>query len=40
MLSTPELLENTFLQLPMRDLLVTPRLVCKTWHTVTLSPII
>ncbi|KAJ7657130.1 hypothetical protein B0H14DRAFT_2321869, partial [Mycena olivaceomarginata] len=38
--STPELLENTLLQLPMRDLLVTAPLVCKTWHAVTLSPII
>jgi hypothetical protein len=39
-ISTPELLENILLQLPMRDLLVTTSLVCKTWYTVTLSPII
>ncbi|KAJ6574456.1 hypothetical protein B0H19DRAFT_603891 [Mycena capillaripes] len=40
MLSTPELLEATLLQLPMRDLLVTAPLVCKTWHATTLSPAI
>ncbi|KAJ7813742.1 hypothetical protein B0H14DRAFT_2852130 [Mycena olivaceomarginata] len=39
-ISTPELLENTLLQLPMRDLLATAPLVSKTWHTVTLLPII
>ncbi|KAJ7808517.1 hypothetical protein B0H14DRAFT_3152041 [Mycena olivaceomarginata] len=40
MISTPELLEATLLQLPMRDLLVTAPRISKTWHAVTLSPII
>ncbi|KAJ7696980.1 hypothetical protein B0H17DRAFT_881974, partial [Mycena rosella] len=37
-ISTPELLEHTLAQLPMRDLLVTAPLVSKTWHAITLSP--
>ncbi|KAJ7445056.1 hypothetical protein FB451DRAFT_1293226 [Mycena latifolia] len=37
-MSTPELLELTLAQLPMRDLLVTAPLVCKMWQAITLSP--
>jgi hypothetical protein len=37
-ISTPELLEHILARLPMRDLLVTAPLVCKTWQAVTLSP--
>ncbi|KAJ6508681.1 hypothetical protein C8R45DRAFT_449819 [Mycena sanguinolenta] len=37
-LSTPELLEQILVQLPIRDLLVAAPLVSKTWHAVTLSP--
>ncbi|KAJ7747137.1 hypothetical protein DFH07DRAFT_831247 [Mycena maculata] len=36
--STPELLELTLAQLPMRDLLLAAPLVSKTWLTITLSP--
>ncbi|KAJ7125349.1 hypothetical protein C8R44DRAFT_782908 [Mycena epipterygia] len=37
-ISTPELLELTLAQLPMRDLLLTVPLVCKRWQIITLSP--
>ncbi|KAJ6508651.1 hypothetical protein C8R45DRAFT_448958 [Mycena sanguinolenta] len=37
-LSTPELLEQILVQLPLRDLLVAAPLVSKTWRAVTLSP--
>ncbi|KAJ6508677.1 hypothetical protein C8R45DRAFT_449643 [Mycena sanguinolenta] len=37
-LSTPELLEQILVQLPIRDLLVAAPLVSKTWRAVTLSP--
>ncbi|KAJ7125345.1 hypothetical protein C8R44DRAFT_137047 [Mycena epipterygia] len=37
-MSTPELLELTLAQLPMRDLLLSAPLVCKTWQAITLSP--
>ncbi|KAJ7445064.1 hypothetical protein FB451DRAFT_1293260 [Mycena latifolia] len=37
-MSTPELVELTLAQLPMRDLLVTAPLVCKMWQAITLSP--
>ncbi|KAF8158946.1 hypothetical protein K438DRAFT_328754 [Mycena galopus ATCC 62051] len=37
-ISTPEILEQILVQLPIRDLLVTVPLVCKTWQAVTLSP--
>ncbi|KAJ7609186.1 hypothetical protein DFH06DRAFT_898006, partial [Mycena polygramma] len=39
-LSTPELLELILWHLPMRTLLVAAPLVSKTWHAVTLSPIL
>ncbi|KAF7364624.1 F-box domain protein [Mycena venus] len=35
---TPELLEITLSYLPMRDLLVTAPLVCKTWQALTVTP--
>ncbi|KAJ7466750.1 hypothetical protein B0H11DRAFT_2047580 [Mycena galericulata] len=37
-ISTPELLELTLAQLPMRDLLITAPLVCKTWQAITFAP--
>ncbi|KAJ6464461.1 hypothetical protein C8R45DRAFT_1107358 [Mycena sanguinolenta] len=37
-LSTPELLELTLSHLLIRDLLVTAQLVCKTWHSLILTP--
>ncbi|KAF7346435.1 putative MFS transporter [Mycena sanguinolenta] len=37
-ISTPELLEQILVHLPIRDLLVAAPLVSKTWHAVTLSP--
>ncbi|KAJ7490550.1 hypothetical protein FB451DRAFT_1079334, partial [Mycena latifolia] len=37
-MTTPELLELTLSQLPIRDLLVTAPLVCKTWQAITLLP--
>ncbi|KAF7377267.1 F-box domain protein [Mycena sanguinolenta] len=37
-ISSPELLELTLAKLPMRDLLVTAPLVCKTWQAITLTP--
>ncbi|KAJ7125390.1 hypothetical protein C8R44DRAFT_782988 [Mycena epipterygia] len=37
-ISTPELLELILAQLPMRDLLLTAPLICKTWQAITLSP--
>ncbi|KAJ6508680.1 hypothetical protein C8R45DRAFT_1089836 [Mycena sanguinolenta] len=37
-ISTPELLEQVLVQLPMRDLLVAAPLVSKSWHALTLSP--
>ncbi|KAJ7466756.1 hypothetical protein B0H11DRAFT_2047596 [Mycena galericulata] len=37
-ISTPELLELTLAQLPMRDLLLTAPLVSKTWQAITFSP--
>ncbi|KAJ7460069.1 hypothetical protein B0H11DRAFT_2047548 [Mycena galericulata] len=36
-ISTPELLELTLAQLPMRDLLLTAPLVSKTWQAITLA---
>ncbi|KAF7366381.1 putative f-box domain protein [Mycena sanguinolenta] len=36
--STPELLELILAHLPMRDLLVTAPLVCKTWQALALTP--
>ncbi|KAJ6464462.1 hypothetical protein C8R45DRAFT_500221 [Mycena sanguinolenta] len=36
--STPELLELILSHLPIRDLLVTTPLVCKTWQALTLTP--
>ncbi|KAK7048457.1 putative MFS transporter [Favolaschia claudopus] len=37
-LSTPELLEQIMVQLPIRDLLTTAPLVCKSWFSTTRSP--
>ncbi|KAF7344277.1 putative MFS transporter [Mycena venus] len=39
-IATPELLEHTLSLLPMRDLLVSAPLVSKTWHAITLSPLL
>ncbi|KAF7353302.1 putative f-box domain protein [Mycena sanguinolenta] len=37
-ISTPELLELTLSHLPIRDLLLTAPLVCKTWLAITRTP--
>ncbi|KAF7377268.1 putative f-box domain protein [Mycena sanguinolenta] len=37
-ISSPELLEHTLVQLSLRDLLVTAPLVSKTWQAITLTP--
>ncbi|KAJ6464468.1 hypothetical protein C8R45DRAFT_799919, partial [Mycena sanguinolenta] len=37
-ISTPELVELTLSHLPIRELLVTAPLVCKTWRALTLTP--
>ncbi|KAJ7460084.1 hypothetical protein B0H11DRAFT_1622585, partial [Mycena galericulata] len=37
-ISTPELLELTLAQLPMRELLLTAPLVSKTWQAITFAP--